>query len=237
MNLLASEAATRRGNIEYLYKTLYKSLGVAGGKAEIYSDGERCVFSITVPDSSERFFRPSLEDKIADLIAINYKYEYFKRYVRSGGLKPVEYELLLSALIAADLEEDKRYALSRLLPPYAIDGSFIFTMKPLKKKWAEIVGYIPEYFAGSQLKDFIGYIVDERKGKKVYVSDGGVFDSHYNRLSRAHLIGDGECSLTKEIILSLSSEVVLDCKIGKEDERYLKEFFGDKIFFGKGYFS
>ena len=237
MNLFASEAATRRGNIDYLYKTLAGSLGLAGGNAEVLSEKDRCVFSATVPDDAERFFRPSLEDKITDLIAINYKYEYFKRYVRSSGLKPIEYELLLSALIAADLEEDKRFALSKLLPPYTVDGSFVFKMKPLKRKWAEIVGYVPEYFVGSQLKDFVGYIVNERKGKKVYVYSGNVFDARYNKLCRSDLLGDGDCAVTKEIILSLSGEVVLDCKVSDEDEYYLKEFFGDKIFFGKGYFS
>ena len=234
---MASEAAARRGNMEYLYKTLEKPLKVAGGRAEIFSDKDRCSFNATVPDEAERFFRPSLEDKIADLVAINYKYEYFKRYVRPCGLEPVEYELLLSALIAADLEEDKRYAVSRLSPPYAVDGSFIFTMKPLKRKWAEIAGYIPEYFSGGQLKDFIGYIVNERREKKIYVFSGSVYDSHYNKLDRSSLLGGGDCALTKEIILSLSGEVVLESKPSEKDEYYLKEFFGDKIFFGKGYFS
>ena len=212
-------------------------MNLAGGKANIEEDGGRCVFTADVPDAAAAFFRPSLEDKIADVIAVNYKYEYFKRYIRSEGLNKVEYELLLAALISADLEEDKRYALSKLSAPYAIDGSFNFTMRPLKTKWSEIIGYVPTYFAREQLRDFIGYIIEEKKGKRVFVVGGGVFDTHYNKLNRSYLAGGGEGSVVKEVILSSSGEVELNCRLSAVDEFYLKEFFGDKIFFKKGYFG
>lgn len=237
MELIASDAAKRCGNVEYLYRTLNDSVTLAGGNAAIDGDGARCVFKADVPDENATFFIPSLEDKIADIIAVNYKYEYFKRYIRPSGLKEIEYELLLSALIAADIEEDKRYVLSRLAAPYAIDGSFIFMMKPLKKKWSEVVGYVPTYFNEKELRDFIGYIVEEKKGRRVYVASGGVFDGRYNKLCRSKLLGDGEGGVVKEVILSSSGEVELDCKISDLEEYYLKEFFGDKIFFRKGYFS
>lgn len=237
MELIATDAAYRSGNIEYLFKTLDKPIRLAGGAAVMETKGDRCEFKATVPDDSAAFFKPSLEDKIADVIAVNYKYEYFKRFVRSAGLKTVEYDLLLSALIAADIEEDKRYVLSRLSAPYAIDGSFLFLMKPLKKKWKEVVGYVPQYFSERELKDFIAYIVGEKRGRRVYVANGGVFDGHYNKLFRSTLAGGGDIRTVKEVILSSSGEVELDCKLSETEEYYLKEFFGDKIFFRKGYFS
>lgn len=237
MELIASEAALRRNNVEYLYKTMCRSAETAGGKAYLLDDGDRCAFKATVPDDRADFFRRGLEDKIADIIAVNYKYEYFKRNLKPSGLKAVEYDILLSALIAADIEEDKRFVLSKLAMPYAIDGSFVFTMKPLKKKWAEVVGFVPPYFCYEQLKDFVAYIVEEKKDGRVYVAGNGVYDGRYNRLLRADLAGGGEASVVKEIILSSSSEVELDCKLPEKQEYYLKDFFGDKIFFRKGYFS
>ena len=201
------------------------------------SDSERCFYTATVTDANAELFRRSLEDKIADVIAVNYKYEYFKRFIRPSGLTAVEYDLLLSALIAADIEEDKRYVLSRLSAPYAIDGSFLFLMKPLKKKWKEVVGYVPSYFNERELKDFIAYIVGEKRGRRVYVAHGGVFDGHYNKLFRSSLAGGGDIRTVKEVLLSSSGEVELDCKLKEVEEYYLKEFFGDKIFFRKGYFS
>ena len=237
MELIASESAARRKNVDYLYKTLCGPVDMAGGKATVSDDGTRCVFKASVPDGSFDFIRRGLEDKIADIIAVNYKYEYFLRHVKPAGLKDIEYDILLSALIAADIEEDKRYVTKMLACPYAIDGSFVFTMKPLKKKWSEIAGYVPNYFCYEQLKDFVSYIVDEKKNRRVYVAGNGVFDGRYNKLIRADLAGGGEINVVKEIILSSSGEVELDCKLSEKEEFYLKDFFGDKIFFRKGYFS
>ena len=237
MELVASDAAYRRDNIEYIYKTLKKAFKSAGGRSRTEERDGRYEFIATLPAEAERFLRPTLEDKIADVVAVNYKYEFFRRTVKASGLKSAEYEILLSALIAADIEDDKRYVISRLAEPYAIDGSFTFLMKPLKKKWTEVVGFIPAYFCSDQLRDFVSYIVGEKKGKRVYVAGGGVFDDRYNKLDRAFLAGGGETKLIKEILLSSSGEVEVDRKISETDEYYLKEFFGDKIFFGKGYFS
>ena len=237
MELIATDAAYRSGNIEYLFKTLGKTVALAGGAAKMESDAERCTYKATVTEANAELFKRSLEDKVADVIAVNYKYEYFKRYIRPSGLTAVEYDLLLSALIAADIEEDKRYVLSRLSAPYAIDGSFIFLMKPLKRKWKEVVGYVPSYFNERELKDFIAYIVGEKRGRRVYVVNGGVFDGQYNKLFRSTLAGGGDIRTVKEVLLSSSGEVELDCKLKEVEEYYLKEFFGDKIFFRKGYFS
>ena len=237
MELIATESAARRKNVEYLYKTLHRSVNMAGGKAQILGDGKRCEFVATVPESSSDFIRRGLVDKVADIIAVNYKYEYFKRTIKPAGLKELEYDLLLSALIAADIEEDKRFIIANLAEPYAIDGSFVFSMKPLKKKWSEVACYVPSYFCYEQLKDFVSYIVEEKSNRRVYVAGNGVFDGRYNKLIRADLCGGGEINVVKEIILSSSGEVELDCKLSEKEEYYLKDFFGDKIFFRKGYFS
>ena len=237
MKFLVTDSEYRRSGVEYVYKTLARHISAVGGSSECGVLGGRVYFVAYAPDEKGKYFRSLIEDKLSDVIAVNYKYDYFKKYIRVSGLKDVEYELLLSALISADIEDDKRYARSRLgSSPYALDGSFFFTMKALTEKWREIVGYIPTYFAPDQLKEFVSYIVCEKKGGRVYVMGSKVYDVNYNLLNRAYLTGGDECKVIKEIILSSSGEVELASPIPERDEYYLKEFFGDKIFFGKGYF-
>jgi len=237
MKYLVTDRSYNRSTTEYLYKTMFRRVYALGGAVEEGQSGDRRYFAAKINGEKSKKFKNVLEDKISDIIAVNYKYDYFKRNVKVDGLKSVEYELLLAALIAADLEEDKKFALSRLSgPTYSVDGTFWFAMKPLAEKWREIVGFIPSYFAADRLKDFISYIVTEKRGGKVYAMGGKVYDVNYNLLSRAYLTGGDECNVVKEIILSGSGEVELSSPIPETDEFYLKQFFGDKIFFGKGYF-
>ncbi len=237
MNFVVSDADFRALNIKYLKDTLFDIIETFRGEVKIESGEDRCNFFVEIPNECANVFRISLEDKIADIIAVNYKYEFFKKHIRVTGLSSIEFELLLTALISADIEEDKRYAISKLnKSPYSIDGSFNFLMKPLLSKWTEIVTFIPSYFKSEQLKDFVSYVILEKKNKKTFVIDGMVFDRNYNKLLRADLVLGGEARVVKEILLSSSCEVELNSKIPKIDEFYLKEFFGDKIFFKKGYF-
>ena len=60
-------------------------------------------------------------------------------------------------------------------------------LKPLKKKWLDITACIPECFLNSQLKEFIYFLLENKK-KRVYVDDGLVYDSHYTRLKRSSLL-------------------------------------------------
>ena len=98
----------------------------------------------------------------------------------------------MASLIAADLDEDKRYTFEKIknFEDIAVDGIFNFRLQPLKKKWKEVAECIPTCFLREQLKEFISYLV-ENKRKRVYVDQGKVYDSHYRRLKRSSLL-DGE---------------------------------------------
>ena len=228
-------------NMFYIYNQLSPLVNRLGGKAELDCQNKRCAMEIIIDKSYAGFVRSELEDKIADVIAVNYKYEFFKGNINTKGLSPLKYELLLSALICADLEDDKRYVSAKMsrFDEYSVDGSFNFRMKPLKKKWEEIVSIIPLYFQDEQLKDFITFILREKKGKKVYVENERVYDKNFNRLQRTLLtdLNLQEGKIIREVILSGSGEVELHDKPPKLDEFYLKEYFGDKIAFGKGFFD
>jgi hypothetical protein len=137
-------------------------------------------------------------------------------------------------LIAADLEEDKKYSFDKLkcFKEIAIDGIFNFRLKPLKRKWQDVVSYIPTCFLNSQLKDFLSYLL-ENKTKRVYVDNGRVYDWHFRRLKRSNLLDCDQVKILREVILSNCGEVELSGELPKDDEYYLKEYYADKLFFSK----
>ena len=93
----------------------------------------------------------------------------------------------------------------------------------LKRKWTEIIGYIPSSFLQDQLKEFIGFLLENKK-KRVYVDCGRVYDSHYRRLKRSTLLDGEEAKITREILLSNCGEIRLSGRLPEQDEFFLKEF-------------
>ncbi len=199
------------------------------------TDG-RAQLMINCPECYLDIIRTELCDKVAEIIAIKYKYEYFKRLVLISGLSSTEREILLTSLIAADLDDDKKYAFDRTkkYTNIAIDGIYNFNLQPLKKKWQDIVECIPSCFMKSQLKDFVYYLLENKK-KRVYIDNGRVYDSHYRRLKRSLLLDGEGVKIIREVLLSNCGEVELNGSLPKDDEFYLKEFYNDKIFFSNRY--
>ncbi len=230
--LTITEKQINQANLFYVQTSMSEIFSHANCSVRLSNDSVRSYLIINCPEEYKEIVRVEIADKIAEVIAIKYKNDYFKKSMNVQGLSKTENEILIASLIAADLEEDKKYCFQQVKSDneLAIDGAFNFKLKPLKKKWTDIVGYIPNCFLNSQLKEFIGYLL-ENKRKPVYVESGRVYDSHYRRLKRSTLL-DGETTLiTREILLSNCGEIRLSGSIPKEDEFYLKEFYNDKIIF------
>ena len=192
----------------------------------------RAILSVDCPDEYEDILRLEMCDRVAEIVVIRYKYDYFKKAIKISGLSSEEKEILYTSLIAADLEDDKKYTFDRIKKSkeLTIDGIFNFRLSALQKKWADVASYLPTYFLKSQLKEFICYLL-ENKRKRVYVDQGRVYDAHYRRLKRSSLYGGEKLSIIREVLLSNCGEVELSGSIPKEDEVYLKEFYKDKIRF------
>ncbi len=236
-----TESARKSNNIIYIYEMLSLITKQLGCIDDLRGGKNRYELIIDVPSSYKDLLVSELEDKIADVISVNYKYTFFKKNVGLTGLNALEKELLLTALIAADIDEDKKYVIKKLknFQEYALDGIFNFRMKALKEKWSDIIGYIPQGFQSLELKDFIIYLIKDKMGKKVYFDDGSVYDKRFNVLKRTELLtGDsGEIPVVKEILLSGAGEVELGTKLPETDELYLKQLYGDRVRFSSSYFS
>lgn len=238
INLNITESHKGSDNLFYLQNSLGEMLSSASCTINQKAVGGRAVLSIDCPEYYFDVIKTEIADKLAEIIAVKYKYDYFKSRLKICGLSEEEKEILLVSLIAADLDEDKRYAYERIkkYDDLALDGVFNFRLQTLKKKWEEIVGYMPDCFFDTQLKDFLSFLLENKK-KRVYVDNGKVFDSYYKRLKRCSLIEYDKIPLIREVILSNGGEVEITGKIPSDDEKYLKRFYGSKIIFSTGYLN
>ncbi len=239
--LKITESAFRRNNVLYIKESIEPVINGLQALCFVQEGKNRLELNVEVTEDYLEILKQEILDKIADVISVNYKYTYFNKNLQVSGLSNSERELLLTALISADVDDDKKYVLKKLksFEEYAIDGIFNFRMKPLKSKWQEIIGYIPQGFQSLQLKDFITYLIKDKVGKKVYYDSGSVYDRRYNLLKRRTLLsGDsGNLPIVKEILLSGAGEIDLGSPLPQGDEGYLKEFFGDRIRFQEGYYK
>lgn len=236
-----TESSIKYNNLLYLKISLEDILEQMNASANLIRLKNRSEFTVKLPLEYLEIFLLELRDKIADIIAINYKHNFFKRNVKFTGLSEVESELLITSLISADIEEDKKYVIKKLkgFEEYSLDGIFNFRMKPLKEKWKEIIGYIPPSFTKSQLKDFISYLIKDKKGKRVYVDGESVYDKRFNKLNRNKLLSSdsGNLTVTKEILLSGAGEIELCSPVNDNENKYLKEFYENKIYFNDSYYG
>ena len=238
INISITENELSEENLLYVQSAVSEVAFHAGCSISENKNCGRAKLSINCPEYYSDIIRTEIADTVAEIIAIKYKYEFFKKNLHVGGLSKVEKEILFTSLIAADLEDDKKYAYERIktYQEIAVDGIFNFRLKPLKKKWQDVVGCVPSCFLNTQLKEFITYLLENKK-KRVYVDGGRVYDSHYRRLKRTSLLDCEKVKIVREVLLSNCGEVELNGAIPKEDEYYLKEYYTDKIIFSNGYIN
>lgn len=236
-----TESISKSKNVLYIYENLSAVIKQLGCLSDLRGGKNRYELVIDVPSSYKELVVNEVEDKIADVISVNYKYTFFNKRINSSGLSNVERELLLTSLISADIDEDKKYVVKKLKSyfEYTLDGIFNFRLKALKEKWLDIISYIPPGFQSTQLKDFIVYLIRDKMGKRVYFDGGVVYDKRYNLLKRTDLLsGDsGELNIVKEILLSGAGEIELGSPLPEKDEYYLKQFYGDRVRFNSNYFE
>lgn len=227
-----SDAAERENGLYYIKNSVAEIIEKAKASAIVKVTGRRTDAVFDCPEYYADIIQAEISDRVAEVVAVGYKYRFFKSAIKISGLNPTEKEILLASLIAADLKEDKQYVYDRVKSyrTLNIDGLYNFRLKPLKKKWQDIADYMPTVFIDSQLKDFIVFLLENKK-KRTYIDDCKVYDNYYRRLKRCSLLGGEDGRIVREVLLSGCGEVEIRGNIPETDEKYLKEFYGDKIYF------
>lgn len=233
--LYVSDGYENHANVIYVRENL-SELFFKPEKSEFAADLNRAGLFLSPEPGCERAAMEELFDKICDVIAVGYKHAFFSGKIKPRGLDPNDREILIAALIAADVDEDRRFVRSKLKieEQYALDGLFNFRLGSLKNKWVEISEYVPSYFSRRELKDFIGYLIGEKRGRRVIVDGDKVYDRRFNRMTRTRLTG-GAKSVINEVLLSGAGEVEIKNPPAEYDRKMLKEYFGDKVIFKNEY--
>lgn len=220
---IVSECLRNSAYLTYLYNVV--SGCVKEGRAELsFADGRACCRIFSKED-----ILPVLLERMTEIVGVGYKYRFLDACVRVC-LPRREKGLLLSALIAADLEVDREYILPRLVSEreFCIDGMYHFRMAALREKWQRIASYIPESFSGRDLKNFSGFLVHESR-RTVYLQGQSVFREDFSPLRLSRLTG--EESAEREIMLADAGYVKCLGTVSERMGEFLQKYYPERAVF------
>ena len=217
-------------HIPYLYKKIKEKFDFVSSECTIEKQGGDSCFIF----EGEEGFCPHLRkyacEHISDILSIGYKYEYFNKRLFLPLLDEKERNLLVTALVAADYPEDRRYVCRRLdgMLNCSLDGVFAFRLSELKGRWQEIIDYIPADFGKYSLEGFLDYVIGDSEGK-AYLKDGKVYDENYRLLDKSELIG--ERSVIADLLLAGVNFVYCFGEIDEDTKLFLKKYYKEKVVF------
>lgn len=225
---------TERGEnapyISYLYGKVTDKFSFLPTLSERLKEGDRTGIVFKAEQKYCPYIRKYTEESVADVIAIGYKYRYFREKLALPFLKEQEKDILFCSLVAADYEEDHAYIKGKLKGhgEYCIDGTFHFRLSELKDRWKKIAEYVPTEFNETSLESFIDFLVEEGENK-IFVKDGEAYDEEYRMLEKSALLG--KRSLTREILLSGAGNVYCFGTPDRATESFLKKYYKEKVVF------
>ena len=228
--ILVTQSGASSPYISYLYGKITDKFSFLSTECRFQDDGERT----TAVFASERKYCPYIrrytEENIADVISIGYKYRFFAGALTLPLLTARERDILLTALVAADLPEDREYVKRQLKGSmeYCIDGLYNFRLSALKSRWQGIAGYVTADFNAVSLENFIDFLIGESRGK-AFLKEGKLYDEEYRTMNKSELIGKSDP--VREILLSGADNIYC---FGEPDERtraFLKKYYRGKCVF------
>ncbi len=216
--------------MSYLYGKVRERFSFLPSACDIARAGDCTEIAFKTDKEYCPYVRKFTEEHITDVISIGYKYAYFDRRLALPLLSPLKRRILLTALVAADYKDDRAYVLRRIrgFTQYCIDGMFHFRLQELKKRWEEIIAYIPTDMGEVAMEGFLGFLAEDGEGK-LFVKNGKVYDEEYRRLSRSLLTGVE--STLGEIILSGAEQVYCFGETEEETKAFLQKYYGEKAIF------
>lgn len=176
------------------------------------------------------YVRRFVEENVADVIAVGYKYAFFEKRLCLPLLTQKQKRLLLTALVAADFKEDRAYVARRFCgyENYSLDGVFHFRLRELKNRWQSVAEYVPTDMGVSSLEGFLDFLTEDGENK-MFVKDGKVYDADYRLSSKSILTG--EASAIGEILLGGAGRVYCFGDIDGETSAFLKRYYAGRATF------
>ena len=216
--------------MSYLYEKVKERFSFLPSMCDMTREGDCLKIAFKTERAYCPYVRKFTEEHVADVISIGYKYAYFDKRLPLPLLNKLQRRTLLTALVAADYKEDRAYVLRRIrgCENYCLDGAFYFRLQELKKRWEEIVAYIPTDMGEVGMENFIGFLVEDGEGK-VFLKNGKLYDEDYRSLSRSLLTGEEWTE--GEVLLSGAEQVYCFGETAAGVKTFLKKYYGEKVFF------
>ena len=230
--LILSEKQSNCRYIAYAAGALAKAAD--GLSTEIRFSSGRVGLVLSARQAEMPALKKIAAEKIAEIVCVGYKYDFFRPLVRPAGLCEEDREVLLAAIIAADLAEDESYVRARLegIEEHSLDGFYAFRLRGLREKWRSIAACVPSFFSESELGGFMAYLLSGSRGK-VFLQAGRVYDGRCRRLRRANLIDGGAAELRtlREIVLSGAGKVECLTAPTPRQEKFLRRYYAGRVAF------
>ena len=219
-----------RRYMSYLYGRVKEKFSYLPARIDLLGEGERTEVRFETEKRYCPYVRRFAEENIADVIAIGYKYAYFEKRLSLPLLEESEKQLLLTALAAADLREDRQLITEKIkgFGQYCLDGVFHFRLQELKKRWEGIAEYVPADFGRQSVDGFLGFLVEDGDGK-VYLKDGKAYDESYRVLNKSVLTG--RRSQIGEILLCGAARVYCFGETEKSVKDFLLKYYKERAVF------
>ncbi|MBE7078146.1 MAG: hypothetical protein E7377_05575 [Clostridiales bacterium] len=216
--------------MSYLFGKVRERFSFLPSVCDIQKSGDRTEIAFKTEREYCPYVRKYTEEHIADVLAVGYKYEYFDKRLALPLLTKLQRRLLLTALIAADYKEDRMFIVRRIrgFENYCLDGLFHFRLQDLKKRWEEILDYIPTDMGEASMEGFIEFLAEDGEGK-IFLKDGKVYDEEYRVLTKSLLTGVE--SPIGEILLGGAERVYCFGETDSETASFLKKYYREKAVF------
>ncbi len=216
--------------MSYLYAKVKQRFSFLPATCDIAKQGDCTKIAFQTEGKYCPYVRKFTEEHIADVLAIGYKYAFFNKRLTLPMLNERRRKIFLTALVAADYEEDRAYVVRRIrgYERYCIDGMFYFRLQELRKRWAEIADYIPTDMGEVATDGFLGFLAEDGEGR-IFLKNGKAYDEEYRLLSRSALLGTP--SLIEEILLSGTQQIYCFGGVEEGVKDFLKKYYAENVFF------
>ncbi|MBE7090445.1 MAG: hypothetical protein E7363_00830 [Clostridiales bacterium] len=234
--LRITETVSRK-RLGIIASSLSQIFRVAGVKARYEEGDSTAALIIEIPEHYLEFVFAEVREKLADVIVVGYKYDFFMQNTQFWGLTAEQKELFLTAVIAADYLEDRRFAQRAIIlcQEISIDGIYHFKLQKLTEKWQEICTCLPSYFGEEVYRSFMQYLIDDFSDSSVYLVGEMVYDKRYGKRNLSLLLSEKHVpNPAQEILLCCAKNLHV---VGEEESSampFVKDFYGKNVRFYSG---
>ena len=140
---------TKKDVMEVLSKKLGREVLACKGVFVFDEDFGRFRLSLAVADKLREYIWARAREEIVEILAVEYKYQFFSEKLEIPMLDDFLKTAFLSALAVFDKQTDKKYIEQHLFfdGEINLDSLFLFRLPLLKDRWSEIVELVESNFS------------------------------------------------------------------------------------------